>query len=91
MIIELSEEQRNLFDYIKHKVPFQETVDISYRDRQSIITRPLLEYIKNTTLESDSRGNFVIPLENFDKRQPIFYNPLKETNIISFVNKIALS
>ena len=74
---------------IKHKVPFQETVDISYRDRQSIITRPLLEYIKNTTLESDSRGNFVVPLENFDKRQPIFYNPLKETNIISFVNKIA--
>lgn len=73
----------------KHKTPVQETVDISYRDRQSIITKPLLEYIKATTLESDSRGNFVIPLDNFNKELPIFNNPLKETNIISFVNKIA--
>lgn len=73
----------------KPKTPFQETVDISYKDRHSIITKPLLEYIKSITLESDSRGNFVIPLDNYNKALPVFNNPLKETNIISFVNKIA--
>lgn len=73
----------------KPKTATQETVDISYKDRHSIITKPLLEYIKSITLESDSRGNFVIPLDNFNKELPVFNNPLKETNIISFVNKIA--
>ena len=73
----------------KPKTPLQETVNISYRDRMSIITKELLEHIKATQLESDPRGNFVIPLEGFDKSKPIFYNPLKETNIISFVNRIA--
>lgn len=73
----------------KSKTPFQETVDISYKDRQSIITKPLLEYIKSITLESDSRGNFVIPLDNYNKDLPVFHNPLKEDNIINFVNRIA--
>ena len=73
----------------KPKTPTTEVVDISYKDRLSIITKPLLEYIKTTTLTSDSRGNFVIPLDKFDKTKPIFSNPLKETNIISFVNRIA--
>jgi hypothetical protein len=72
----------------KHKVPLVETVNISYRDRTSIITKALLEYIKSIKLESDARGNFVIPLDNFNKNLPIFNNPLKEGNIISFVNKI---
>lgn len=73
----------------KHKTPIQESVNISYKDRMSIITKPFLEYIKSIKLESDSRGNFVIPLNTFNKELPIFSNPLKETNIISFVNKIA--
>lgn len=72
----------------KHKTPISETIDISYRDRTSIITKALLEYIKSVKLESDARGNFVIPLEHFNKELPIFNNPLKEGNIISFVNKI---
>ena len=72
----------------KHKTPISETVNISYRDRTSIITKALLEYIKNIKLESDARGNFVIPLDCFNKELPIFNNPLKESNIISFVNKI---
>lgn len=73
----------------KHKTPVQESVSISYKDRQSIITKELLEYIKTIKLESDARGNFVISLENFNKDWPVFYNPLKETNVVSFVNKIA--
>lgn len=72
----------------KHKTPLVETVDISYRDRTSIITKALLEHIKNSKLESDARGNFVIPLDRYDKERPVFNNPLKEGNIISFVNKI---
>jgi len=72
----------------KHKTPLVETVDISYRDRTSIITKGLLEHIKNSKLESDARGNFVIPLDRYDKTRPVFNNPLKEGNIISFVNKI---
>lgn len=73
----------------KLKTPFLESVNISYKDRLSIITKPFLEYIKTIRLESDSRGNFVIPMDGFNKDFPIFYNPLKETNIISFVSKIA--
>ncbi|NTV77693.1 MAG: hypothetical protein HGA25_00755 [Clostridiales bacterium] len=72
----------------KHKTPLVETIDISYRDRTSIITKGLLEHIKNSKLESDARGNFVIHLDNYDKERPVFNNPLKEGNIISFVNKI---
>ena len=74
---------------IKHKTPISESIDISYRDRLSIITKSLLEHIKSIKLESDSRGNFVIPIASYNKELPIFHNPLKETNIISFVNKIA--
>ena len=74
---------------MNHRTPVQETVTVSYKDRLSIITKYFLEYIKSVKIESDSRGNFVIPLEGFNKEFPIFSNPLKETNIISFVNKIA--
>lgn len=73
----------------KQKSPSNEVVDISYQDRHSIITKELLVYIKGSKLESDSRGNFVIPLDNWNKDEPIFSNPVKEKNIISFVNKIA--
>lgn len=73
----------------KQKSPVSESVDISYRDRMSIITKQLLLYIKSVKTEADSRGNFVIPLDRFPKDMPIFHNPLKETNIISFVNRIA--
>ena len=72
----------------KHKSPVVDVVNISYRDRTSIITKALLEHIKNSKLESDARGNFVIPLDTFNKNLPVFNNPLKEGNIISFVNKI---
>lgn len=72
----------------KHKTPISEVVNIAYRDRTSIITKALLEYIKSIKLESDARGNFVIPLDGYNKELPIFNNPLKETNIISIVNKI---
>jgi hypothetical protein len=73
----------------KIKTPVQESINIAYRDRFSVITKPLLEYIKSVKLESDSRGNFVIPLDTFNKEAAVFYNPLKETNIISFVNRVA--
>ena len=72
----------------KIKNQLADTVDISYRDRTSIITKALLEHIKNSKLESDARGNFVIPMDTFNKELPVFNNPLKEGNIISFVNKI---
>lgn len=66
-----------------------ETVSINYKDRDSIITKELLDFIKVTHIESDSRGNFVIPLEGFNKTFPVFSNTLKETNVVSFVNRIA--
>lgn len=72
-----------------HKTPITETATISYRDRCSIITKELLNYIKSVEMTSDSRGNFIIPLDNYNKEEPVFNNPLKESNIISFVNRIA--
>lgn len=73
----------------KPKTPVIEKLDISYKDRNCIITRAFLDYIKNTEMESDPRGNFVISLDRFDKSKPIFNNPLKETNILNFVNRVS--
>lgn len=72
-----------------YKTPISESVNIAYNDRLCIITKSLLEYIKSVKLEADARGNFVIPLDTFNKKNPVFNNPLKEANIIAFVNKIA--
>lgn len=66
-----------------------ESVNVAYKDRLSTITRNLLKYIKTVDIEIDARGNFIIPMKDFDKTKPVFSNQLKETNIISFVNKIA--
>lgn len=74
---------------IRPKNPVSEKLHVSYKDRPSLLTRYLLEYIKSCELGSDPRGNFVIPLDKIDKSQPIFNNPLKETNIISYVNRIS--
>lgn len=73
----------------KHKTPINEKLLVSYKDRPSVLTRYLLEYIKTCDMQSDPRGNFVIPLDGIDKSKPIFNNPLKEANIISFVNRIS--
>lgn len=73
----------------KPKTPTSEKVNIAYKDRNCVITKAFLDYIKNSELESDPRGNFVISLDRFNKELPIFNNPLKETNIINFVNRIA--
>lgn len=73
---------------IKHKSPVNEVVTISYKDRNSIITKHLLKYIKTIKMEADARGNFIIPLKDYDKSLPVFNNPLKEENIISFLNRI---
>lgn len=67
----------------------QETVNISYRDRLSNITRALLNHIKFSDTEVDSKGNFIVPMVGFDPTKPVFNNQLKETNIVSFVNRIA--
>lgn len=73
----------------KTKVPTLEKVNIAYKDRNCVLTKAFLDHIKGTELESDSRGNFVISMDRFNKELPIFNNPLKETNIINFVNRIA--
>lgn len=74
---------------VKLGTPTIDKLTISYKDRNCIITRPLLVYIKSVNMESDNRGNFVIPLDTFDKSLPVFNNPLKEANIINFVNNVA--
>jgi len=74
---------------MKLKTPIIESINISYKDRYSIITKEFLTFIKSIEIESDSRGNFIIDMSKFPKDEPIFHNPLKETNVILFVNKIA--
>lgn len=73
----------------KHKTPLVEKINIAYKDRNCVITKAFLDYIKTIEIESDPRGNFVISLDRFNKELPIFNNPLKETNIINFVNRVA--
>lgn len=74
---------------IKPKNPVSEKLLVSYKDRPSVLTRHLVDYIRTCDLESDPRGNFVIPLDKIDKRNPVFNSPLKETNIIAFVGRIS--
>lgn len=66
-----------------------ESVNVAYKDRMSNITRELLIYIKSVKVSTDPRGNFVVPMGQFDISQPVFHNPLKETNVVTFVNRIA--
>lgn len=72
-----------------HSTPINDVVTISFLDRSCVITRELLEYIKATKISSDARGNFIIPLDNYDKSKPVFNNPLKENNLVNFVKKMA--
>jgi hypothetical protein len=71
-----------------HPTPIVDIVNISYKDRLSILTNPLLNYIKTTKLDTDPKGNFIINLADFDRKKPVFYNPLKETDMVSFVKHI---
>lgn len=71
------------------KVPTNERLNLSYKDRNCIITKEFLTYMKQVKIETDSRTNFIVPLDNWDKRDPIFNSPLKEANILNFVNQIS--
>ncbi|MDD2819147.1 MAG: hypothetical protein PHN51_10210 [Candidatus Nanopelagicales bacterium] len=73
---------------MKPKTPTQEKLNISYKDRNCILTQALLMHIKTCTMESDHRGNFVIPLDDFNPKEPVFSNPLKEANVLTLVNSI---
>lgn len=74
---------------MKPKTPIADKLSIAYKDRNCIITQSLLKHIKASNMESDHRGNFVIPLDTFDRTQPVFNNPLKETDILAFVSRIS--
>ena len=71
------------------KVPTNERLSLTYKDRNCIITKQFLEYMKRVKLETDSRTNFIIPMDGWDKSEPIFNSPLKEANILNFVNRIS--
>jgi hypothetical protein len=73
----------------KQKTPTMERLHLAYKDRNCIITKQFLEYMKQVKLETDSRTNFIIPLDGWDKSQPILNSPLKEANILNFVNQIS--
>ena len=62
---------------------------VAYRDRPSVLTRYFVDYIRKERPGSDARGNFLIPLDNIDKTQPLFNIPLKETNILNFVTRFS--
>lgn len=73
----------------KQKSPMPERMTLAYRDRNCIITKDLLEHMKRVNLETDSRTNFIVPLDDWDKSKPIFVSPLKEANLLNFVNQIS--
>lgn len=73
----------------RHGLEIQETVNISYKDRLSTITRDLLKHLKLTNMTVDAKGNYIVPMSDFDITRPVFSNQMKETNIVSFVNRIA--
>lgn len=66
-----------------------ETINVAYRDRLSTISRPLLKYIRNVNFDITARGDYIIPLKDFDKKQPLFENSIKETDVLNFVRVVA--
>ena len=69
--------------------PVQDTINVSFKGRESSITKELLKYIRKTGYTVDGRGYFIIPLDNWNKDDPIFENQMKEKNIVAFVNKLS--
>lgn len=66
-----------------------ESVNVSYKDRYSNISKDFLVYIKETDFEITPRGDYIVPLANFDKSKPLFGNSLKESDILAFVRDVA--
>lgn len=71
------------------KIVQEHDLDMTYMDRSCILTKEFLIYIKSSALETDSRGNFIVPLDGWDATSPMFFSPLKEKNITSFINTLA--
>lgn len=75
--------------YNKGKRPVTTVLVVDYQDRQAIITYEFLCYIKRIKLETDSKGNYMINMAQWNISNPIFTIPLKEDSPIKFANKIA--
>lgn len=73
----------------KHEKKISTTVNVQYGDRQSILTKEFLDYIRSINIFSDNKGNYIVPLQSYNIKNPIFSMPLKENNIINFVIKLA--
>lgn len=68
----------------------KEVATISNEDCRANITKDLLEYIKddNNRFELDDKGNYVIPLVNWDVKKPMFMIPLKERDGMTFLRTL---
>lgn len=65
----------------KHEV----SVRVAYKDREANITTKFLDYIKENDFETDRRGNYSIPLKNWEIDEPMFEIPLKDEDIAQFL------
>lgn len=65
-----------------------EDVYIGYNARNSIITQSFLNYLKEVPFEFSNKGEIIVDMSKFNKEEPIFHNPMKETDLIIFLNNI---
>lgn len=63
-------------------------VNVSYMDRLANISRDLLKHIRTSNYVVDVKGNYIIPLDKFNRNLPFLTIPLKESSLISFSNKV---
>lgn len=80
--------------FMKYELYGKEKVDVCNlvdNDRSCIFTIYFLEYIKNNQhlITTDSKGNLVVDLSKYNLSEPIFYSPIRENNMLTFVNIIA--
>jgi len=73
----------------KNNKKIEHEINLKYNDRACILTKEFLEYIRTNIVNSDSKGNYIIPLNKYNKEHKIFNMPLKENNVINFVTKLA--
>ena len=61
-------------------------VRIASGDREANITKHLLDYIKSVDFETNRRGNYSVPLREWDTSVPMFEIPLKEEDLGQFLS-----
>ena len=65
---------------------YQTAMEIGLPKRPASFTKEFLKYVKEKYWRLDDKGNFVISIEDWDHKQPIFIIPSRHFNMSEYLN-----